>query len=215
MRSFLLLSSLLVTALAHAQGGGQSPPVSYEAITASPEGTWAEYTTSSKDQPQQKMVMRYALVEKNAKKMALEISGTTPMGPLVMRMEFVPGEAPGTWKVSAASRSMGGSPPENMPVPPDAPVLKKGQEQGNLVGKSTVKTPIGSFDCKEYALTVGPKKLNLWMSDKALPVGLVKQELEGGQVTGILTATGSGATSKMPAKPGAAPGAKPAPAPKK
>jgi hypothetical protein len=187
-------------------------------------GDWAEYTTTMKEPPgQAPMVMRYALVEKSAKKMALEIDGKTPMGPLVMRMEFQPGSEPNTWKVSAARMSMGGQPPTEMPVPENTPPLRKGGDEGDLVGKGSVKTAVGTFDCKQFKKSLDMKSagvastmtIHLWMSDKVPPVGLVKQETGDGKLSSILTATGSGATAKLsqPGKP--APQAKPAPAPAK
>jgi hypothetical protein len=216
-RALSIVTVLLVAAAAHAQGAGGTPQISYEAITSAPQGTWAEYETTMKGQ-QQKLTMRYALVEKSAKKMVLEVDGQTPMGALVMRMELSPGDAPNSWKMSGASMSMGGAPPRDMPVPATAPPIKKG-ELGKVIGHGAVKTAVGTFECKQYESTMenaGKKStIKMWMSDKVGPVGLVKQELDEAQLTTILTATGTGAKSKMPpadAKPagGEAAPAKPA-----
>src|SRR6478609_11615492 len=203
MRLAVVVAASLVCSVALAQS--QNPQISYEAITAAPQGAWAEYVTSMKGQTQ-KLTMRYALVEKSAKKMALEIDGTTPMGQLIMRMEFTPAKEPNAWQISAAKVSMGGQPPQDMPVPANTPLLKKGEDLGEVVGKSSVKTAVGTFDTKQYKKAMPQGTLNMWMSDKVLPVGLVKQELADGQLSTILTATGTGATSKMasiPAKPAA------------
>jgi hypothetical protein len=211
MRSAFLTTLLLAGGLAHAQGAG-TPQISYEAITGAPQGSWAEYETTMKGQ-QQKLTMRYALVEKSAKKMALEINGNTPMGALVMRMELAPGDAPNTWKVSAAQMSMGGAAPKDMPVPATTPPIKKGEGVGKVVGHGAVKTAVGTYECKQYETSIPQGNINIWMSDKVAPVGLVKQEMSDGQLTTILTATGTGAVSKMPppgAKPEAEKPAKPA-----
>lgn len=196
MRSAFITTLLLAGGLAHAQGAG-TPQISYEAISGAPQGAWAEYETTMKGQAQ-KLTMRYALVEKTAKKMALEINGQTPMGALVMRMELTPGDGPNSWKVSGAQMSMGGQPPKDMPVPPNTPPIKKGEGVGKVVGHGAVKTAVGTFETKQYESSIPQGTINIWMSDKVAPVGLVKQELSDGQLTTILTATGTGATSKMP-----------------
>jgi hypothetical protein len=141
-----------------------------------------------------------------------------------MRMELTPGDTPNTWKVSGAQMSMGGAAPKDMPVPANTPPIKKGEGVGKVVGHSAVKTAVGTFESKQYESSIPQGTINIWMSDKVPPVGLVKQELADGQLTTILTAQGTGATSKMPppgakpaeeAKPTAKPAAKPADKPAK
>jgi hypothetical protein len=203
------LAVLLAAPLAFAQaGGGGSPQMSYEAVTKAPIGSWAEYTTSMKGRTEQ-VKIRYSLVERNAKKMALEIDGQTPMGALLMRMEYEPaGE--GAWKLSKAKMQMGGGAAQDMPIPPNTPLLKKGDELGEVVGKSAIKTAVGTFEAKQYKKTLPQGTFDLWMSDKVFPVGLVKQADAEGKLTTVLTGTGTGATSKMgAAAPAPAPSAKP------
>src|SRR5262249_54438183 len=104
-----------------------------------------------------------------------------------------------------------------MPIPPDAPPLKKGADLGTPVGTSTVKTPAGAFDCKQFRHTLPanlspagkPMTFDLWVSNKALPVGLVKQADAEGKLSTVVTAMGSGATPKFKDE-----GTKPAPAEK-
>src|SRR4051794_14228858 len=160
MRLYAVLAASLISSVALAQGS-QNPQISYEAITAAPQGSWAEYVTSMKGQTQ-KLTMRYALVEKSAKKMALEIDGQTPMGQLIMRMEFTPAKEPNAWQISGAKVSMGGQPPQDMPVPANTPPLKKGEDLGEVVGKSAVKTAVGTFDTKQYKKTMPQGTLNMW-----------------------------------------------------
>jgi hypothetical protein len=208
MRSAFLTTALLLTgSLAYAQG--TTPQISYEAITSAPQGAWAEYETTMKGQAQ-KITMKYALVEKSAKKMALEVSGQTPMGPVLMRMELTPASEPDTWKISAAKVKMGDKPAQDQPIPDSTPPIKKGGGAGTAVGHGAVKTPVGSFECKQYKMSMptpgGPQDINIWMSDKVTPVGLVKQDMNNGQLTTILSATGTGAKSQLdaaaaPAKP--------------
>jgi hypothetical protein len=116
-----------------------------------------------------------------------------------------------------------------MPVPPDAAPVKKGAEMGKPVGAGSVKTSAGSFDCKQFRrelpanLSPGGKPLtfDLWVSPKALPVGLVKQSETEGRMTTVLAAMGTGATPKLKDEAAPAKGApaktetKPADKPKK
>ena len=207
------LTVLLAAPLAFAQAGGGSPQMSYEAVTKAPVGSWAEYTTSMKGRTEQ-VKIRYSLVERSAKKMALEIDGQTPMGALLMRMEYEPaGE--GAWKLSKAKMQMGGGAAQEMPIPPSTPLLKKGDELGEVVGKSSVKTAVGTFDAKQYKKTLPQGTFDLWMSDKVFPVGLVKQSDAEGKLTTVLTGTGTGATAKMTATTAAPAATPPPPAEKK
>jgi hypothetical protein len=207
--SLTSLAILLAAPLAFAQAGG-APQMSYEAVTHAPSGAWAEYETSVKGNPKVVKV-RYALIEKSAKKIAIEIdTNTPPLGAVVIRMEYEPAAAatPGEWKLAHARMLAGGADAQEMPIPPNTPNLKKG-DVGQVVGSSSVKTAVGTFDCKQYRATLPQGTFDLWMSDKAFPVGLVKQSDPEGKFTTVLTATGTGATTKMTA---AAPAAKPAPA---
>lgn len=198
----LALLAVLVPSLALAQNANNAQ-MSYEAVAKAPVGSWAEYTTTMKGR-NETVKIRYALVEKTAKSMAIEIDGTTPMGPVLMRMEYQPTGAD-AYKISKAIMQMGTNAPQEMPVPPNAPLLKKGEEVGEPVGKTSIKTAAGTFDCKQFRKTIPQGTFDLWMNDKVLPVGLVKQASQDGTLMTILSATGTGATSKMsklpPAKP--------------
>ena len=60
--------------------------------------------------------------------------------------------------------------------------------------------PAGTFDTKHYKHELpkeaGGMTLDVWMSDKALPTGVVKMSGAGG-IEMVLSATGSGAKPKM------------------
>lgn len=215
MRAIVAGTILLLSAQALAQGGNAQ--LSYDAIMKAPVGSWAEYVTTMKGRPDQ-MKVRFALVEKTAKTFALEMDGQTPMGPMLMRMDYV-AAGEGVWKIAKLRMQQGASAPAEVPIPPNAPPLKKGETVGEPVGTSSVKTPAGTFDAKQYRKKIeqGPVKMtvDLWMSDKVLPVGLVKQSSEDTGFVMMLAATGNGATSKMAvgeAKPANKPAAAPAPA---
>jgi hypothetical protein len=202
MRS-LSVALLFTSTLAFAQGTSGPPQMSYEAVMAAPVGSWAEYITTMQGQTAQ-VKIRYALVERTAKKMSIEIDGQTPLGPLLMRMDYEPAPPDG-WKLAMARMQMGTGQVQEMPVPKDAAPVKKGAEMGTPVGGGAVKTSAGTFDCKQFRralpanLSPGGKPLtfDLWVSPKAMPVGLVKQTESEGRMTTVLAAMGGGATAKL------------------
>ena len=202
MRS-LSAAVLLTSTFAFAQGTGGPPQMSYEAVMAAPVGSWAEYITTMQGQTAQ-VKIRYSLVERTAKKMSIEIDGQTPLGPLLMRMDYEPAPPDG-WKLAKARMQMGTGQVQEMPVPADAAPVKKGAEMGTPVGAGAVKTSAGNFECKQFRralpanLSPGGKPLtfDLWVSPKAMPVGLVKQSESEGRMTTVLAAMGTGATAKL------------------
>jgi hypothetical protein len=154
------------------------------------------------------MKMRYALVEKTDKKMVVEVDTDTPMGAMQMRLDYEPA-GPDAWKVSGGHMKMGA---QSMDVPKEqlakSPPLKKGGTIGDLVGTETVKTPAGSFECKHYkkkiknAMGAGEMEVEMWMSDKALPTGLVRSVASAQGIEIVLSNTGKDAKpSVTPAAP--------------
>jgi hypothetical protein len=212
LRPAIVALVLAVSSAAFAQAG--PPPIDYDAFVKAPEGSWAQYVTTIKGQ-EKSFTMKHAVVEKSAKKIVLEVDGQTPLGYILAQMVFVPGDQPDTWKITSQKMSMEGQPPQE--APPSNVVLKKGTGPGPVVGTSTVKTPVGTYETKQYKITLPQGTVNVWLTDKVPPVGLVKQEAANGAVTTTLSATGTGATSKMAellkktAKPATEEKAKPAP----
>lgn len=199
LASLVAAVCLALSASAAFAQAGSNTQISYEALMHAPAGSWAEYTTTIKGQSQP-IKMRYALVEKSAQRIAIEVNGQTPMGAVLMRMEYAPA-GPGAWKLARARMKIGAQPAADVPLPPEVPVLKKGVSLGPVVGHASIKTPVGTFDCRQYHKSVsqGPMTLNfdLWMNDKVLPVGLVKQADSDGRMNVLLSATGTGAVSQM------------------
>src|SRR4029079_3577778 len=87
---------LLLCGVALAQGTPGHAPLSYEALQKAPVGSWAEYDMMVGTQ--KGTTMRYALVEKSAKALAIEIE--TLMPPLVMRMDFSAAPSGDGWNLS-------------------------------------------------------------------------------------------------------------------
>jgi hypothetical protein len=194
VRAFaLLLASLFVGGAAQAQATPGGASLSWEAVAKSQAGQWAEYTMAVG--AKSATTMRYSLVEKSAKAMALEIE--TQMPPIVMRMDFAAnGEA---WKLSRIRMKMGTGQIQEVPAPEGGAdqIIKKGATFGTLVGNETIKTGAGSFDCKHYKQTTSQGEGEVWMSDKALPSGLVQTVVSGLGAKITLQSTGSGATAKI------------------
>jgi hypothetical protein len=215
MRSILAFAAVLgFSSIAMAQGGQN--PLSYEAVAKSKNGQWAEYTMSMKGQAQT-IKMKYAIVEKTDKTLALEVDSQTPMGPVLMHMAFEP-VGVDAWKLTKARMQMGTSVQDMPPAALAQGGIKKNDAPGKLIGTEEVKTAVGSFSCKHYQ-KVAPKEaggstIDMWMNDKVLPTGLVKMADSRG-AEAVLSAVGTDAKAKLSATgaPTPAPGAAAAPAP--
>jgi hypothetical protein len=197
MRNLLAICAVVcTTGVAFAQQSQN--PMSYEAVAKAKQGAWAEYTMSMKGQAQQ-IKMRYAVVEKTDKQMGLEIDSNTPMGEMHMMMTFEPAP-PDAWKLAKAKMQMGNNPPQDMPAAVMASNgIKKNDQPGKLVGSEKVTVPAGTFDTKRYTRTLpkeaGGSTIDVWMSDKAIPTGLVKMTDARG-VEMVLSKTGSDAKAR-------------------
>lgn len=207
-KTAIVVAALSLSGVAFAQQN----PMSYEALARSKPGQWAEYTMSMKGQPQT-IKMRYALVEKTPKTMGLEVDSQTPMGPVLMHMQF---DSAGTqWKLQKARMQLGANPPQDMPAAQlSGGDIKKGEPPGKLVGTESVKTPAGTFSTKHYQKQVqvpgqGASTVDVWMNDKAMPTGLVKMaDAHGAEA--VLTAMGTDAKPKMDMSKAATPAPAPA-----
>jgi DUF3108-like len=206
-----LIASLAVPALARAQhGGGSGADLDYAALAKAQTGAWAEYTMTMKNappgpdgKPMPPMKMRYALVEKSAKNMTIEIETSTPMGEIQVQMKYAPA-GPEAWKVVAGKMRMGTQTMELQPaqIAKSGQVTKDPKALGTLVGNESVTTPAGTFDCRHYTKTVQDQTgasltVDLWVSDKVAPAGMVKSVAKDKGIELLLAATGKDAVSKM------------------
>ena len=215
-----LLAFVIVTCFAGVAGAQQQNPISFDALAKSKAGQWSEYTMTAKGQPQT-IKMKYALVAKSAKEAAYEIDSVTPMGPVLLHMAYEPGDAD-TWKLVKARMQIGAN-SQDMPANQlSQGGIKKGDVFGKLIGTEQIKTAVGTYSCKHYqkpipvdANTPAGSTIDVWMSDKALPTGMVKMADSRG-AEAVLTAAGADAKAKMDLStpiPGATPPpAAPAPA---
>jgi hypothetical protein len=208
MRILVVVAFLAASGVASAQ---QSNPMSYEAMAHAKQGAWAEYTMSMPGSPQ-KLTVRYAVVTKNEREMTMETDSQTPMGPVHSSMTFAP-SPPDAWKLVKARIQMGTTPAQDVPAAKltDGSV-KKSDTPGKLVGAEKITVPVGTFETKHYKHDLpkeaGGMTLDVWMSDKAIPTGVVKMSAAGGMEM-VLSSTGTGAKAKPEAKPDAKAESKP------
>jgi hypothetical protein len=172
-------------------------------LSKAPAGAWADYAmTPTTPTPTTKaMTIRYSLVERTPKKMALEIDTPTPKGDVVVHFDLVPVDHD-TWKLVGGRMKRGDDMADmSKDEIAAAPAMKAGAQPGPLVGTESITVPAGTFPCKHYRnkLTAednGPV-LDVWVSDAVAPTGLVKSMLSPAGITMQLAAVGTGAPSKV------------------
>jgi len=195
------MRNLVVVTILAAFGGvasAQSNPMSYEAMSKAKKGQWAEYSMSMPGSPQ-KLTVRYAVVEKNEREMTMETDSQTPMGPVHSSMTFAP-SPPDGFKLVKARMQMGSQPAQDVPAAKlTEGAVKKTDTPGKLVGAEKITVPAGTFETKHYKHDLpkeaGGMTLDVWMSDKAVPTGVVKMSGAGG-IEMVLASTGMGAKAK-------------------
>ena len=198
-----LLAIFAVVSVAGVASAQHSNPMSYDAMAKAKQGAWAEYTMSVPGSPQ-KLTVRYAVVEKNEREMTMETDSQTPMGPVHSSMTFAP-SPPDAWKLVKARIQMGTQPVQDVPAAKlTEGSVKKSDSPGKLVGAEKITVPAGTFETKHYKNEMpkeaGGMTLDVWMSDKAIPTGVVKMSAAGG-VEMVLAQTGTGAEAKAEPKP--------------
>jgi hypothetical protein len=186
-------------ASAPASGGMGGVNFDIGALIRSPLGAWSDYTMA-KTGSDKSVTIRYALVDKGPQKLGLEIDTPTPKGAIVMRFDFA-GQAD-VWKLAGGKMQRG---TESMDLPKDqldaTPPLKKGAALGDFVANESLTIPAGTFACKHFRSKVVPDDpkspvMDLWVSDKVAPTGLVKSELSPMGITMQLAGSGVGQAPK-------------------
>ncbi len=190
----IAVALVALSGFARAQSGGQD--IDYGAMKRAKTGDWAEYSASMSKGTATKLKLKITLVEKTAKNMTIEMVNSTPAFAINAHLEYT-AEAADQWKLSGGKLTMGNQPAQ--PLPPEqlaqAAPIKKGGEPGKLVGEESVTTPAGEFKCRHYKKTVpmpaGQAEVDMWMSDKVAPTGLVKQVIQQQGVEVVLQKMGS------------------------
>jgi hypothetical protein len=182
-------------------GGVSGLNIDLQTLLKAKPGAWADYTMSGKA-GEKPVTIRYALVERTAAKLALEVDSATPRGEMVIHFNFAP-QGADTWKLTGGKIQLGD---QKIEIPATqlaaAAPLKTSDLPGDLVGTEDLTTPLGAFQCKHYKKSMaeggkGPN-LDVWMNEKVSPTGLVKSTLDSMGVQMTLLATGTGAQAKLP-----------------
>ena len=196
MRLALVGLLLLLPSVSFAQANNQ---ISYAAITKAPVGSWAEYVMS-KEGEAETVNVRYTLVQRDTKHIALEIDSKTPMGHMLMRLQFDPDGS--RWKLAKAKVKVGTGDARDAPLPPDEPsnVFGKNDDFGKKIGHDTITTQGGKRSADHFRRKTegedGAMNTDVWIDDKVFPVGLVK--LTDGRGSKVeLSGTGTGGTAQL------------------
>jgi hypothetical protein len=207
--SLTIFAALVFPAVAAAQMAQGPPTPLVIDLSKVAVGSWATYTTTMANS---KMETKVALVKHGATGTTLEMSVEGGMvakaGNVITQMILSPGANASVQKMIV---QVGTNDPMEMP-------LQGGSTQGfvkpdpkTLVKEETVKVAGGSFKTKHYRIATAPgDTADFWVSDKVLPIGVVKMEMNQksnamipGQIKMELTGVGKGAKMSItkPAKP--------------
>ncbi len=101
------------------------------------------------------------------------------------------------WKVSSATIKVGAAEPTVLP--PDQlasiPLVAKSTSMGKLLGTEKVVTPAGTFECQHFVKATRMAKedvvVDVWVSPKATPTGMVKSFIASKGIEVLLTAVGN------------------------
>jgi hypothetical protein len=222
--AFVAASAISVVEPAHAQGpqgqpgqgGAPAMPgaapgglnVDVASLLKAKAGAWADYTITGADGKGGAATVRYAIVDRSASKLALEVTSSLPKGELVLHLDFAP-QGPDAWKVTAGRLQLGGQkqdlPSEQLSV---APPLRASDSLGVLVGTESLTTPLGALPCKHYKKSMPEVGLTLdvWANETVSPTGVVKSSIQPAGTPSkplpsfamMLLGTGNGATAKLP-----------------
>jgi hypothetical protein len=180
-RAAAILAVLLAgTGIAAAQT--PNTQIAYGSIAKAPVGAWADYIMS-KDGEAQTVRVRYTLVKRDAKQIALEMDSATPMGRMLMRLEFAPrGDA--HWKLDKAKIKMGDNPARDIALPEGAMSgFGKDDSFGDKLAHEDIAVKGGRFSTDHYRRKVEQWTTDVWIDDKVLPMGMVRLvDGEGGRI---------------------------------
>lgn len=177
---FLIPLALAGASFAHAQGVGMpSTPIGVD-LRKVPVGSWAEYAISAENTPGMKG--RFALVSRQKNDHTMEMAmdgGQLAMMGGKMTIKMVMATQGNESQVKQAVMQMGTNDPMEMPTnAPNAQAAKfSPPDPKSLVGSEEVKVAAGSFKTQHYRTTTPQGHVvDVWLSDKAPPIGLVKMK---------------------------------------
>jgi hypothetical protein len=174
--SLLVAASLVVSSPAWAQPGGGlgATPLAVDLKKAA-MGSWAEYKIAFGDQAAK---ARWALVGRKSDSVTIEmIMEGGPAAQMGGKMTARLVMAPDPTKVDHAVKQMvmqlEGQDPMEMPTQGTNQKFEK-PDPKKLVGKETITVPGGSFPTSHYRDSNERGNIDMWISETAPPLGLVK-----------------------------------------
>jgi hypothetical protein len=184
-------AALLLAPRAQAQTPNNQ--ISFSAVMKAPVGAWAEYLMT-RDEHERPVRVRYTLAERSAKAVAIELDSATPEGHVLVRMDYV-ADGPSRYRLERARMKMPDGKLQVLPTPAGShgqgAGFGKGDAFGQSVGKESIRVGAGTFQAEHWKQA----GTEVWMDDKALPVGLVKLTTGGDGPTVELVAMGKGGKS--------------------
>ena len=185
-----VLAVALVPAAAWAQVSNNQ--IAYAALMSAPVGSWADYLITKHGETTR---VRYSLIARDKKRVALDVDSQTPVGRVVVRMEFAPDpKEADRWNLSAARMHTPDGEVKEMPVPSRAEAKSasfgKTDRFGERLGVEAIAVAAGKRSATHYRRAT----TDVWVDEHLVPVGMVKlTDGEGGVVE--LAASGSGGKS--------------------
>jgi hypothetical protein len=198
-RSLVFAASALIAVSGTAHGQTAGPIIDYETLTKSAVGSWADYTTTLKKSNETKK-SRWVIVERAPQRLVLENRLELTVGLAVFRFEYQRAGSD-AWKVSSATIKIGSAEPTV--IPPDklaSTLVAKSTSMGKLLGMEKVVTPAGTFECQHFVKATRMAKedvvVDVWVSPKATPSGLVKSVIAAKGIEVLLSAVGNDGAAK-------------------
>jgi hypothetical protein len=198
-RSLVFAALALIAVSGRARGQTAGAIIDYETLTKSAVGSWADYTMTFKKSNETKK-SRWVIVERAPQRVVLENRMELTVGLAVFRFEYQRAGSD-AWKVSAATMKMGSAEPTV--IPPDklaSTLVAKSTPIGKLLGMEKVATPAGTFECQHFVKATRMAKedvvVDVWVSPKATPSGLVKSVIAAKGIEVLLSAVGNDGATK-------------------
>lgn len=203
LRSLGLGALALIALAGRAHGQTAGAIIDYETLTKSAVGSWADYTMILKKSNETKK-SRSVIIERASQRLVLENRLELTVGTAVFRFEYQRARLDGSdaWKVSSATIKVGSA--EQTVLPSDQlasiPLVGKSTSMGKLLGTEKVVTPAGTFECQHFVKASRMAKedvvVDVWVSPKATPTGMVKSVIAAKGIEVLLTAVGNDGDAK-------------------
>lgn len=199
LRSLGFWALALIAVAGRAHGQTADAIIDDDTLTKSAVGSWADYTMTLKKSNETKR-SRWVIVERAPQRLVLENRLELTVGLAVFRFEYQRAGSD-AWKVSSATIKIGSA--EQTVIPPDklaSALVARSTSMGKLLGTEKVVTPAGTFECQHFVKATRMAKedvvVDVWVSPKATPTGMVKSVIAAKGIEVLLTAVGNDGDAK-------------------